>query len=120
MDTDQNENIQFFWNDTDPGFLILKLIGRLDLSTCKLFEQEVQGLLANDPKHLLLDLSQLNYMSSSGIGAIISLQRFLQRFDQKLHIYNIAQSVRKLFETVEVTNFFSIFNSKSDAIAKFE
>jgi anti-anti-sigma factor len=62
----------------DPPLTILALAGELDASNFGSLVAEVQGLYAGGTRRLLLDLTDLRFMASSGLVALHSIVRILQ------------------------------------------
>ena len=53
--------------------LELSVIGELDMNTVELLATQVKGRLAEGPRTLLLDLSELGFMDSSGLRFLIDI-----------------------------------------------
>ena len=64
--------------DGDPPLTVLALAGELDASNFASLVAEVQGLYAAGTRRLLLDLTDLRFMASSGLVALHSIVRILQ------------------------------------------
>lgn len=64
--------------DGDPPLTVLALAGELDASNFASLVSEVQGLYAAGTRRLVLDLSELRFMASSGLVALHSIVRILQ------------------------------------------
>jgi anti-anti-sigma factor len=63
--------------DGDPPLTILALAGELDASNFTGLVEQVQGLYDAGTRRLLLDLSDLRFMASSGLVALHSIVRIL-------------------------------------------
>lgn len=61
----------------DPPLTVLALAGELDASNFASLVSEVQGLYSGGTRRLLLDLSELRFMASSGLVALHSIVRIL-------------------------------------------
>ena len=64
-------------HDGDPPLTILALSGELDASNFNALVDEVNGLYAGGTRRLLLDLTDLRFMASSGLVALHSIVRIL-------------------------------------------
>ena len=64
--------------DGDPPLTVLALAGELDASNFASLVSEVQGLYAGGTRRLVLDLTELRFMASSGLVALHSIVRILQ------------------------------------------
>ncbi len=96
--------------------VIIYLEGRLDVHLSADIEKEINNLIESDPdSHLLLNLKDVEYMSSSGLRIFVSTMRILKGKNRKLVLCNMNNAVRKIFEVVELTDMFDIFNSEAEA-----
>lgn len=64
----------------------------------------------------VLDMSQLQFVDSSGLGAILSCLRELNKRDGDLSLCGLTKPVRTLFELVRMHRVFEIFNTREEAI----
>ena len=64
-------------HDGDPPLTILALSGELDASNFNALVDEVKGLYDSGTRRLLLDLTELRFMASSGLVALHSIVRVL-------------------------------------------
>ncbi len=85
--------------------LIISLEGRLDTTTSPELESEYKKL---DEKNIVLDLKDLNYISSAGLRVLLTMQKEMNK-KGSLEIINVCDDVRDIFE---VTGFNDILNIK--------
>ena len=85
--------------------LNVAIIGRLDTVTAPELEAEVNADLA-DVNDLVLDFSDLQYISSAGLRVILSLQKTMNK-SGKMTIKNVNDTVMDVFE---ITGFADILN----------
>ncbi len=106
--------------ETDPAVRRLELHGCLDSHTVVAFERSVQGLLDNGGGEgacpcMILDLSELTYISSAGISALMGLTRRLRERGSELFLLKPTEKVFRVFRTLGFTNIFRIINNESEA-----
>jgi anti-anti-sigma factor len=102
------------------NILILYLTGRLDVQLSINIEKEIYQLIQSEPDyHFLLNLADVKYMSSSGIRIFVSTMRILKEKKKKLKLCNLSDSVKKIFEVVELLDMFDVYNSEQEAIRCF-
>lgn len=89
----------------------------LDASNAKEFKCDIAPILEDNGK-VLLDMSSLQFVDSSGLGAILSCLRLLKSKGGNLFLCGMSQPVRTLFELVRMHKIFEIFSTKEEAIAK--
>jgi anti-sigma B factor antagonist len=100
--------------------IIITLAGaQLDASSTEEFKRDIMPMLENYTQ-VVFDLSQLGFVDSSGLGALLTCLRHLQSQGGDLKLCNIAKSVRALFELVRMHRVFHIFDTREEAIHAFQ
>jgi anti-sigma B factor antagonist len=94
-------------------------LATLDASSSKAFRTSITPLLAVGSK-VVLDLSQLKFVDSSGLGAMLFCLRQLHGTGGDLRLCGMTKSVRALFELVRMHRVFQIFNTREEAAESFE
>ncbi len=79
--------------------------GRLSMADAARFKTEVKGLLARAPR-LVLDLSGVTFMDSSGLGAVMSLYVSARGAKRELQVTHLTKQVRELFRITRVLSLF--------------
>ena len=69
--------------------------------------------------NLLLNMSNVTYISSSGLGAIVSLFKKVTRQGGKLKVCGLQQVVREVFEVMHLNKVIPIFDTEEEALASF-
>lgn len=84
-----------------------KLIGRLDTAASAQFARDMQPLMDNADKHVILDCEELAFISSSGLRLFLSLRKETIAKGGDVTIKNVSPEVKQVFT---ITGFFSLFN----------
>lgn len=89
------------------GAMLGVLVGRLDTAAAPQFARDMQPLMDNADKHIVLDCSKLEFISSSGLRLFLSLRK--QTIAQKgdVTITGVSPEVKQVFT---ITGFYSLFN----------
>ena len=90
----------------------------LDASNSEEFKREVAPLLEATVK-LVLDLSRLRFVDSSGLGAFISCLRKLNAKGGDVKLCGMSKQVRAVFELVRMHRVFDIYGTKEEAVRAF-
>ena len=83
--------------------ITIKLIGRLDTSNSTQLDEEVKELKEDDK--LILDFSELEYLSSVGLRILLSLKKKLK---DNIKIINVNEFVREVFDMTGFSDVFEI------------
>lgn len=105
-------------HETRGHYLVVTLSGRMDVHLATDVENQLNGFMKSFPdKNILLDLSEVEYMSSSGLRVFVSVMRSLKERNLELLLCNLSFAVRKVFEVVELMDMFEIYESVEEALA---
>lgn len=97
--------------------LVVYLEGRLDVSVANDVEEELNRIIEQEnQKHLVLNMEKVEYMSSSGFRACISTLRKLNAKEGTLKLCAIRPSVKRIFDVIELTSLFDIYETEPDAL----
>ncbi|PKL37633.1 MAG: anti-sigma factor antagonist [Spirochaetae bacterium HGW-Spirochaetae-1] len=100
---------------------VIYLAGRLDVHLSADIEKEINKIIQDDPAcHLLLNLKDVEYMSSSGLRIFVSTMRVLKESKRKLKLSNMNNAVKKIFEVVELMDMFDIYDNEEEALQSFK
>jgi anti-sigma B factor antagonist len=91
----------------------------LDASNSGDFKRDIAPLLETRNK-LVIDLSRLRFVDSSGLGAFISCLRKLNGRGGDLKLCGMSKQVRAVFELVRMHRIFDIFATKEEAARAFQ
>ena len=89
---------------TDTG-ITLKIIGRFDTTTAPELEATVDGCITG-LKDLVMDCSELEYVSSAGLRVILKAQK-LMNAQGTMKVMNVNETIMEVFE---ITGFADILN----------
>lgn len=98
--------------------IVIYLSGRMDVHLASEVETELNEIIQkHTSRDIVLNLEDVEYMSSSGLRVFVSLMRSLKDTNRKLKLCNLSVAVRKVFEVVELMDMFNIFDSEDEATA---
>lgn len=82
------------------------LAGRLDTAAAQQFAADMQPLLDNADKHIMLDCAALEFISSSGLRLFLSLRKATIAQGGDVTIMNVSDDIKQVFT---ITGFYSLF-----------
>lgn len=99
--------------------LVIQVVDEsLDASNVREFRDQMQSLLKGQTR-VVLDMSTLKFVDSSGLGALISCLREVNGRKGDLCLANMTRSVLALFELMRMHRIFSIHDTTEGALASF-
>lgn len=90
---------------------------RLDATVAPAFKQEVVKLVEAGDTRLVLDLAGVEFLDSSGLGAMVSVLKALGQRGT-LVVCNVKGSVLALFQLTRMDRVFAIVATRDEAIAR--
>jgi anti-sigma B factor antagonist len=94
-------------------------VEELDASNSGEFKRDIAPILESHAK-LVLDLSRLRFVDSSGLGAMLSCLRQLSAKGGDLKLSGMSRQVRALFELVRMHRIFDIYSTREEAVRAFQ
>ena len=92
-----------------PESTLVICSGKLTTEVAAEFKQEVKALIPQT-KRIVLDLNEVGFIDSSGLGAIIGVYVTAKKAPCELQLINLSKKVREL---LGMTNMLSVFESAS-------
>ncbi|MBN1797265.1 MAG: anti-sigma factor antagonist [Spirochaetales bacterium] len=99
---------------------IIDVNGEMDLYNSYKLKELVLKMIEKKIGQFIINLENVDYIDSSGIGALIYICSTIKKINMKLQITNIHGSVKKVIELTKLMGYFPISNSVEDAISKIE
>jgi anti-sigma B factor antagonist len=99
----------------EPDATVVRLTGEVDLRTSPQLRGTFLELLDEQTPRIILDLTGVDYVDSSGVGTIVELKRRAMRNESKVVLVGLQARVRSLFEITRLDKFFLIAPSIDEA-----
>ena len=96
--------------------LILRVIGKLDASNSKDLETKILPLITSSQEKLVVDLSQLDYISSAGLRVFLLAAKHMDDAKGKMIICSLKDAVKQVFDLAGFPSFLTLAESTEEAI----
>jgi len=93
---------------TESTSCVLTLVGELDPHTAPILEREVDASRRNGAKKLVLDMTELRFIDSSGLRVIIRAHKDLEQDEGTLVLRSPSPTAMRLFEITDLLDHFTI------------
>ena len=101
---------------TQNGIVILEINGRLDAEHAEILKNEFSKLIPANSM-FLLDLSGMDYLDSTGLGAIVFCLKSCGEHGGVLKLANLTDKPRIIFEITRAYKIFDIYDNLDAALA---
>ncbi len=99
--------------------VVLHLSGRLDLASGSTLKEEVKTLTDEGTSSIHLNLSEVEFINSSGLGSLVSLMKEIRLLKGRLTLSDLAGYVQEIFDITQLSHIFEIFETEEEALASY-
>ena len=104
----------------DGKVTVLNLSGKVTLGEGDmLLKDKLHSLLNQGRKDVLLNLAQVSYVDSAGLGAIVSAYTTMTREGGSLKLANITKKMQDLLSITKLLTVFESFDSEEEALRSY-
>ncbi len=96
---------------------VLPLEGEIDLHVSPSISASLKTMMEAKPKKLVVDLSRVSYIDSSGLAVLIEGMQNMDGYGGKFSLAGLQENVRPIFEIARLDQVFRIFPDVDSAIA---
>ncbi len=96
---------------------VLPLEGEIDLHVSPRIAASLDAMVDEKPKKLVVDLSNVSYIDSSGLAALIEGMQKVEAYGGEFFLAGLQENVRPIFEIARLDQVFRIFPDVDSALA---
>lgn len=96
-------------------FIVMKVIGEMDIYTSPNLLSEISKQIESGNNDILLDLSELEYLDSTGLGSLTKCISELQKRGGDLRFLSPTYIFMRLSNLADLSNSFTIYQNIQDA-----
>jgi anti-sigma B factor antagonist len=85
-----------------------------------LLRDEITKLLGEEKKKLVLDLGEVSYMDSAGVGELVSVYTSVKNRGGELKLANLTKKIKDLLSITQLMTIFDTYESTEEAISSFK
>ena len=100
--------------------VILKLRGLIDSGTSQFLEDKFKDLLSSSQVRVVVDLEDVNYISSAGWGIFVGEIKGIRAKGGDIKLACMQPDVREVFELLEFNALLTPYNTKEEALTAFD
>jgi len=105
---------------TVDGILAIECNGRIVFGEeSAMLRDEVKKAIADGQKRIVLNLSQVNYIDSGGLGTLVALHTTAHNAAGTIKLANLTKRVGDLLQVTKLLTVFEVHNSEYEALEAF-
>jgi anti-sigma B factor antagonist len=102
------------------GITVLEIDGRIVLGEeSNAFRERVKELLAAGKKKIVLNLANVTYIDSAGLGTLVATFHSARSQGATLKLANLGSKFKEVLQVTKLMTVFDVFDSDSAAVASF-
>ena len=101
------------------GVDVIDIAGQLDAFTTPDVKAELKKLTGGRRYKLVLNFSQVDYVNSTGIGAVVAEAQQVRRRKGDLKLFGMKPDIRKVFDLVGASKILEISETEQEALSSF-
>lgn len=101
------------WVDSNA---IVEVVGDIDLPRSSVFQEELMVLIEKKPGRIIVDLSGVPYMDSSGLASLVKLLSRSRKKGIPVSLAGLTERVRSLFEITRLEKVFEMHATIAEAL----
>jgi len=103
------------------GVTILDLSGRITLGEGSVqLRDAIRDLISKGSKSILLNLGDVNYIDSSGLGELVSAFTTAKNQNADVKLLNLTKKVKDVLQVTKLYTVFDIYDDEASAIGSFK
>jgi anti-anti-sigma factor len=100
----------------ENGVVVASVKGRINAVTAPAFENQVLESIGGDEKILILNLNELEYISSAGLRVILATAKKLKAKQGDIFLAELQGAAKEVFELSGFHSIFKIFDTEKEAL----
>ena len=104
----------------ESGVTILELDGRVTLGEGSgQLRNKLKELLSQGKTRLVLDLSEVTYIDSAGLGTLVASHHSAKSQGASLKLAHLGSKFQEVLQITKLLTVFDVYNSEAEAVASF-
>jgi len=100
--------------------VVIDIRGRITVGEGNLLLREMVGnLVESGKKNIVLNLGEVTYIDSSGLGELVKTHTTIRKLQGELKLVNLSKRVDDLLQMTKLSSVFNIYDDEASAIASF-
>ena len=98
---------------------VVVAIGRIDSATVKGLHEALASIKENGRYNIVLDMKDVSYISSAGLGELIDTQTICKRHGGEVILADVPPRVTEVLDLAGLAPLFKVFANQTEAVGNF-
>jgi anti-sigma B factor antagonist len=98
------------------GMPVLRAQGEIDVASAPEFHASLSDLIREDTEILIVDLSEVSFMDSTGLGVLVGVEKQMSEAGHEMRLVVTQPQITRLLELTGLNEVFTIVSSRKDAV----
>ena len=107
-------------SDNHGDVVVIRAVGDVDATTAGVLREALTMPLASGRVNLVADLSQVQFMDSSGLGVLVGRLKAARQVGGGLRCLVTTDRIRRIFNATGLERVLPLYDSAADAVAAFD
>ncbi len=99
------------------GIPVLDVVGEIDIYTTPQFKEAVSAAIDENKPAIIINMTQVTYMDSSGFGTLLSATKRLRPLDGALYLSGCNDSIQRMLQITRLNTIFGVYATEEEALA---
>lgn len=99
------------------GVPVLDVVGEIDIYTTPQFKEAVSAAIDENKPAIIINMTQVTYMDSSGFGTLLSATKRLRPLDGALYLTGCNDSIQRMLQITRLNTIFGVYATEDEALA---
>ncbi len=101
----------------ESNLMVVAINGRLDTTNYMELDKELDSLVSSGEQNILIDCTDMNYISSSGLRVFLVYLKKMRSEGGKITLCGMQTMIKEVFSISGFTSLFNIYESREKAVA---
>lgn len=98
------------------GVPVLDVVGEIDIYTTPQFKEAVSAAIDEGKPGIVINMTKVTYMDSSGFGTLLSATKRLRPVDGALYLSGCNDAITRMLQITRLNTIFGIYATEEDAV----
>ncbi len=101
----------------EDGIPVLDVTGEIDIYTTPQFKEAVSAAIDQNKPAIVINMTNVTYMDSSGFGTLLSATKRLRPLDGALYLSGCNEGIQRMLQITRLNTIFGVYATETEALA---